>query len=93
MLSLNAQRAMDQACPQNRGTAVGGAGTDGREVVNAINASTSATTGAGPLIEQSGATSARPAGPKIGQVFLDTSLNKPIWYNGSHWIDATGTTV
>lgn len=29
----------------------------------------------------------------IGYVFLDTTLGKPIWWNGSAWIDATGATV
>lgn len=29
----------------------------------------------------------------IGLCYFDTTLNKPIWYNGSEWKDATGTTV
>lgn len=29
----------------------------------------------------------------IGQCIFDTTLNKPIWYNGSNWVDSTGTTV
>lgn len=37
----------------------------------------------------------RPSSPTIGQMFFDTSLpiTKPIWYNGTVWVDATGTTV
>jgi len=40
-----------------------------------------------------GATGSRPGGASIGQFYLDTTLNKPIWYNGTSWIDATGATV
>lgn len=25
--------------------------------------------------------------------FFDTTLNKPIWWNGTNWVDATGATV
>jgi hypothetical protein len=39
------------------------------------------------------ATASRPASPVKGQMFYDTTLNKPIWYNGTAWTDATGTTV
>lgn len=28
-----------------------------------------------------------------GFCMFDTTLNKPIWYNGNNWVDATGTTV
>lgn len=41
-----------------------------------------------------GATGARPTtNLVIGEFFFDTTLNKPIWYNGSGWVDATGATV
>ena len=39
---------------------------------------------------QAGATAARPASPKTGQMFFDTTLGKPIWWNGTQWVDATG---
>lgn len=40
------------------------------------------------------ATASRPATPPIGYQFYDTTLGKPIWYNGnSVWKDANGTTV
>lgn len=29
----------------------------------------------------------------LGQVYFDTTLNKPIWYNGTNWVDANGTTI
>lgn len=35
----------------------------------------------------------RPSSPKIGFYYFDTDLNKPIWYNGSDWTDATGKVV
>jgi len=35
----------------------------------------------------------RPTEPQIGQRFFDTTLGKPIWFNGTDWIDATGTPV
>lgn len=45
-------------------------------------------------IATKGATTSRPTNAYIGQMFFDTTLNKPIWYKTtSTWIDATGTTV
>ena len=38
-------------------------------------------------------TNNRPASPNLGQSCFDTTLKKPIWWNGSSWIDATGTSV
>lgn len=35
----------------------------------------------------------RPTTPQTGQRFFDTTLGKPIWYNGTNWVDATGTIV
>lgn len=47
-----------------------------------------------PVI-QSGDTASRPTTSLVvGQMYYDTTLNKPIWYKGSStWVDATGTTV
>lgn len=39
------------------------------------------------------ATVDRPASYKKGAMIFDTTLNKPIWYDGTNWIDATGTQV
>jgi len=39
------------------------------------------------------ATVSRPAGPVTGSHVFDTTLGKPIWYDGTNWVDATGTTV
>lgn len=30
---------------------------------------------------------------RIGFQYFDTTLEKPIWYNGTEWVDATGTSV
>lgn len=43
MLSSNARKALEIACPQNRGSAVGAPGTDGAEIAAAIDAGGSAT--------------------------------------------------
>ena len=29
----------------------------------------------------------------IGQFYFDTTLGFPIWWNGTDWVDATGTVV
>jgi hypothetical protein len=40
-----------------------------------------------------GTTGARPGSPVLYQMYFDTTLVKPIWWNGSAWKDATGSTV
>jgi len=40
-----------------------------------------------------GSTVSRPSGPVTGQRFFDTTLGLPIWWNGTAWINAAGTTV
>lgn len=45
-------------------------------------------------INQNGNTASRPtAGRYIGKPYFDTALNKPIWWNGTVWVDSAGTTV
>jgi hypothetical protein len=44
------------------------------------------------VLEQN-STANRPTTPSKGQMFYDTTLNKPIWFNGTAWTDATGTVV
>ena len=29
----------------------------------------------------------------IGFMFFDTNLGKPIWWNGTGWVDATGKSI
>ena len=43
--------------------------------------------------DSSGAGTNRPTSPYIGQWFFDTNLGYPIWWNGTDWVDATGTGV
>lgn len=31
-----------------------------------------------------------PFGPLLGQMYFDTDLTKPIWWDGTQWVDATG---
>jgi ABC-type antimicrobial peptide transport system permease subunit len=45
------------------------------------------------LQPQSGATAQRTANPTAGLPFFDTTLGKIVWWNGSHWVDATGASV
>lgn len=41
-----------------------------------------------------GAKTARPStGLQTGQMYFDTTLNYPIWWNGKVWVNASGTSV
>jgi hypothetical protein len=43
---------------------------------------------------QSGTTAQRPTTRLwIGRPYFDTTEGKPIWYDGTQWIDATGASV
>jgi hypothetical protein len=45
-------------------------------------------------IPSSGATTGRPITfLLVGQFYFDTTLGIPIWYDGTNWVDATGTVV
>ena len=45
-------------------------------------------------IHENGDSSKRPTlGLFIGRFYFDETLNKPIWWTGSKWVDATGATV
>jgi hypothetical protein len=44
-------------------------------------------------VNQAGSTAARPTTATLGQCYFDTGLNKPIWFNGTKWVDYTGTEV
>lgn len=41
----------------------------------------------------SGTISNRPTNVLVGFQYFDTTINKPIFWDGSKWIDATGATV
>ena len=40
-----------------------------------------------------GSTVGRPLEPKVGQQYFDTTLNKPVFFSGTAWVDATGQEV
>ena len=45
-------------------------------------------------IPDAGTTLQRPTlNLQVGQQFFDTTLTKPIWWTGVHWINASGTVV
>lgn len=49
---------------------------------------------AGLIIPESGTTANRPTLQlQIGQIYYDTTLQIPIWYNGTIWKNASGTAV
>ena len=41
----------------------------------------------------SGSTANRPVNQTKGFLYFDTTLGRPIWWNASVWVDATGTPV
>ena len=46
------------------------------------------------LAPKSGATSARPTTNILpGQVYLDTTLGIPVFWNGTHWVNYAGSQV
>lgn len=65
--------------------------TSNKERVKFANAS-----GASTMLQFSfyrGSSSGRPTNAVIGEAYFDTTLGKPIWFNGTNWVDATGATV
>jgi hypothetical protein len=45
-------------------------------------------------IPPSGTTANRPTERLlVGQYYFDTTIGRPIWYNGTNWINAAGTVV
>lgn len=48
----------------------------------------------GSNIPNSGATSGRPIEYlSVGQYYFDSTLGIPIWWSGTNWVNASGTTV
>lgn len=45
------------------------------------------------VVWASGTTANRPASPVAGQRYFDTDLGRPIWFDGTGWVDAAGTAV
>ncbi len=48
---------------------------------------------AAPDTSAAGISSGRPLNPKIGFMYFDTSLGIPIWFNGTHWVNANGQQI
>ncbi len=45
-------------------------------------------------VPPSGTTANRPTERlEVGQYYFDTTIGRPIWYNGTNWINAAGTVV
>lgn len=45
-------------------------------------------------VQHNGTTAQRPTtGLWIGRPYFDTTLGYKIWYDGTNWVDATGSTV
>ena len=43
---------------------------------------------------QNGATADRPTqNLQVGQFYFDTTLGYPVWYDGTDWVDSSGTVV
>lgn len=42
-------------------------------------------------VTMNGNTAGRPVSSVTGQFYFDTQVGKPIWWNGSTFVDATGT--
>jgi hypothetical protein len=45
------------------------------------------------FVTNSGASSSRPASKVQGQRFFDTTINKPIYWKGTAWVDGTSSVV
>lgn len=48
------------------------------------------STGWQPVGHPMGYTSQRPKSPAVGLSYFDRNLGKPIWWNGTDWVDASG---
>lgn len=44
-------------------------------------------------VRRGGSTANRPDSPAVFEQYFDSTLGKPIWYDGVNWVDATGATV
>jgi hypothetical protein len=43
------------------------------------------------FVTLNGITSSRPRSSILGQAYFDTTLGKPVWWDGSKFVDATGS--
>lgn len=42
---------------------------------------------------QGGTTAERPSNPQNYEMFFDTDIGMPVWWDGSDWVDATGSSA
>ncbi|HEY6026261.1 MAG TPA: hypothetical protein VIV09_05110 [Pseudolabrys sp.] len=67
------------------------------EFLVSYDATTGLFTAAQPQVSDigwaGGATGSRPGSPVNYQPYFDTTLGKPIWWDSTQWVDATGTPV
>ena len=45
------------------------------------------------MLTTGGTTAQRPADPELYKPYFDTTLGKPIWWDGTDWKDSSGTTA
>ncbi len=43
------------------------------------------------FVTLNGTTAGRPVSSILGQFYFDTSLGYPVWWDGSTWVDASGS--
>ena len=70
-----------------------GAETPAAAQQKADNAENNAKDYTDGLVNLGGSTADRPSSPIDYMMYFDTDLGQPIWYNGTEWVDATGTIV
>lgn len=66
---------------------------DIKKVVYSYNGSWVDALGNNALAKYNGTTQQRPTKINLGFQYFDTTLNKPIWWTGKKWVDATGADV
>ena len=59
-------------------------------VVTAIGALTNEELAVVTTVNNGGDTASRPTEPVLYQSYFDATLGKPIWWNGTGWVDAAG---
>lgn len=76
--------SINGACLYNEGS---------KKVVYSYNGSWVDALGNNGLAKYNGTTQQRPTEINLGFQYFDTTLNKPIWWTGKKWVDATGADV
>lgn len=74
-------------------TAAPGQTSDLTQWVTTTGAVISGVSGGGISYTASGNTPSRPSVSSVGSQYFDTTLGIPIWWNGSTWVNSSGTIV